>query len=48
MMSLIDLVEHYEFCLLSISRCEVELDGISLNFVKLTYRGADPFEKLDA
>jgi hypothetical protein len=48
MMSLIDLVEHYEFCLLSIRRCEVELDGISLNFVKFTYRGADLFEKLDA
>jgi hypothetical protein len=35
-MSLIDLVEHYEFCLLSIRRREVELDGISLNSVKFT------------
>jgi hypothetical protein len=45
-MPLIDLVEHYEFCLLSIKRCEVELDGISLNSVKCTIISDDPFEKM--
>jgi hypothetical protein len=47
-MSLIDLVEHYEFCLLSIRRREVELDGMSLNSVKFTDISADQFEKIVA
>jgi hypothetical protein len=47
-MSLIDLVEHYEFCLLSITRREVELDGMSLNSVKFTDISADQFEKIVA
>jgi hypothetical protein len=41
MMSLIDLVENYEFCLLSIRRHEVELDGMSLNSLKFTDISAD-------
>jgi hypothetical protein len=45
-MSLIDLVEHYEFCLLSIRRREVELNGIPLNSIKITVISADPFEKI--
>jgi hypothetical protein len=48
MMSLIDIVEHYEFCLLSIRRREVELDGISLNSIKFTEISTRPFEKIAA
>jgi hypothetical protein len=44
-MSLVDLVEHYEFCLLRIHRKEIELDAIALGSIPFHDTGANPFEK---
>jgi hypothetical protein len=44
-MSLVDLVEHYEFCLLRIRRKEIELDAIALGSIHFHDPSANPFEK---
>jgi hypothetical protein len=44
-MSLVDLVEHYEFCLLHICRKVIELDAIALGSIPFHDPGANPFEK---
>jgi hypothetical protein len=44
-MSLVDLVEHYEFCLLHIRRKEIELDAVVLGSIPFHDSTADPFEK---
>jgi hypothetical protein len=43
-MSLVDLVEHYEFCLVRI-RKEIELDAVALDSIPFYGSSADPFEK---
>ncbi|KAL6600485.1 hypothetical protein ACP70R_045285 [Stipagrostis hirtigluma subsp. patula] len=43
LMSLVDLVEHYEFCLLRIRRGQVEHDGRALASVPFTEIDDDPF-----
>jgi hypothetical protein len=44
-MSLVDLVEHYEFCLVRIRRKEIELDAVALDPIPFHDSSTDPFEK---
>jgi hypothetical protein len=44
-MSLVDLVEHYEFCLVRIRRKEIELDAVALDSIPFHDSSTDPFEK---
>jgi hypothetical protein len=44
-MSLIDLVEHYEFFLLCICRKEIKLDAVAFGSIPFHDSIADPFEK---
>jgi hypothetical protein len=44
-MSLVDLVEHYEFCLVQIRRKEIELDVVALGSIPFHDSSVDTFEK---
>jgi hypothetical protein len=44
-MSLVDLVDHYEFCLVRIRRKETKLDAVALGSISFHDSSADPFEK---
>jgi hypothetical protein len=44
-MSLVDLVEHYEFCLLCIRRKEIEMDAVALGSIPFHETSIDRFEK---